>query len=104
MKPEVLHICKEATLLAKEVQPMIEKQAACEDMAVKVSDILVSCGLVSIEKRAEVAGELKDPLVAYDYIVKLAEKLPAVSLGEPGEKSAPYGDSADERFLNWIAS
>ena len=104
LAPEVLDIFKQATSLAHAAQPIFEKQAACRDRAIEVSDALVQCGAVPIEKRAEVAGELRDPLVAYDYIIKLAQKLPAESLGEPGEKRASYGGNADQRFLDWVVS
>jgi len=102
--PEVLEIFKQATSLAQVAQPIFEKQAACSGRAIEVSDALVACGAVPIEKRAEVAGELKDPLVAYDYIIKLAQKLPVESLGEPGEKRASYGGDADQKFLDWLVS
>jgi len=102
--PEVLEIFKQATSLAEVAQPIFEKQAACRDRATEVSDALVACGAVSIEKRAEVASELRDPLVAYDYIIKLAQKLPAESLGETGDRQASYGDDYNQRFINWVVS
>lgn len=101
---EVLDICKQAAALAHSAQPILWKQAACQDRAIEVSDALVACGAVPIEKRAEVASELGDPLVAYDYIVKLAQKLPVESLGEPGEKRASYSDNPDQKFLDWIVN
>ena len=104
LAPEVLDIFKQATSFAETARPILEKQAACSERATSVSDALVACGAVPIEKRAEVAGELRDPLVAYDYIVKLAQKLPVESLGEPGEKRASYDGSADQKFLDWIVN
>ena len=104
MQPEILNILKESTKLARDVQPLIEKHAACKSRASKVSDILVANNVIPIEKRAELEENLKDPEFAYDLIVKLASQVTVDSLGEMSGETTFGGETAEEKFLNWITS
>jgi hypothetical protein len=106
MNKQVLGILKESVALAREVQPIIEKQATCRKLARSVADNLVKYNIVDIEKHAAVEEALaEDPAYAYDLIIKLASRMPADSLGEPGNSfNGGLGQTADDRFLNWILS
>jgi hypothetical protein len=105
LNKQVLGILKESVALAREVQPIIEKQASCRKLARHVADSLVKYHLVDIEKHAQVEEALADPEYAYDLIVKLASQMPASQMGEPGDTyNGGLGQTADDRFLNWILS
>jgi len=107
---QILSIFKEATLLAKEVEPVIaknhffvEKQASLEKRAEEVSDVLVQYNIVDIEKRAEVKKALHDAEYAYDLIIKLAGQIGPQSLGETGEvPGMSLGETPEQRFENWL--
>lgn len=104
MEPKFLEIIRDSALLAKDVQPLIEKHSACKGKASKVSDALVANSLIPIEKRAELENNLRDPEFAYDLLIKLASRVSAESLGELGDQFNSSGISADDNFLNWIIS
>lgn len=103
MDEKFIGILRNSVTLAKEVQPLIEKQANCRSLATVVSDALVRYNVIDIEKRAEVEKELADPEYAYDLIIKLASKLPVDTLGEPGEQfNSSAGLTPEENFERWL--
>ena len=105
MNKQVLGILRDSVALAKEVQPIIEKQATCRRLARNVADNLVKYHIVDIEKHAAVEEALADPEYAYDLIVKLASRMPADNLGEPSDTyNGGLGQTAEDKFLNWILS
>lgn len=105
MDQKILRLIQDSTMLAREVQPLIEKQSVCRSKATEVADTLVKFDIIPIEKRAEVEEELQDPTYAYDLLIKLAGDVPAASLGETSESAGKtLGGTPEDRLLNFLMS
>lgn len=98
-------LIQDSTMLARDVQPLIEKQSACRLKATEAADALVKYDIISIEKRAAVEAELQDPTYAYEMLMKLASEVTATSLGETSEDTGKtLGASPGDNLVNWIIS
>lgn len=103
MNSQVLDIMRQSAELAEEVQPILDKHAACRSRAVEVADTLVKYQVIPIEKRASVARDLEDPEYAYSFLEKLASSVSISSLGEPTEETGKTsGITPEDKMLNWI--
>ena len=104
MKEQELEVYKDSLELARDVQPLLEKQAECVHKAELTIDTLITQGVVPFEKRAELITKLEDPTKVYDLLVKIASQIGPESLAEPAQPDSSAGQTPEETLKNWILS
>jgi len=102
---QIHEVLKDSLLLVSEIEPILEKQAACATKAKLAVDVLIRQGLLPFEKRAEMISALADPEKTLDYLVKMAERIGPEVFGEISDQYDPEaGMNADDKLKNWILS
>jgi len=97
-------VLKDAVQYTQTVQPFIDKQAQCKQMAETAVDSLILNGVIPFEKRAELIYNLSDPTNAYGWITKLAATVGPDTIASISDEPDFRSGSADEKFINWIMS